>query len=223
MNKWLGRLEYKFRRYGIDNLMIYITGTMLLVYLAEGIMPLRITDFIALYWPAVMRGEVWRLVTFVFVPPVNSILWVLVTLYFYYIIGTSLERVWGSAKFTLFYVIGIIGAILAAVITGVGTNMYLNLSLFLAFAILFPEHQILLMFILPVKVKWLGYLYAAFILFALLVGNWPQRAAIVASLLAIILFFGDIIINRIKDYQRYGKQRRNFRESMKRQKDIYGN
>ena len=223
MNKWLTKLEYKFRRFGIDNLMIYITGTMLLVYLAENLMRLPISGLISLSIPAVMRGEVWRLVTFIFMPPQNSILWVLVTLYFYYIIGTSLERTWGSARFTLFYVIGVIGAIIAAIISGNGTNTYLNLSLFFAFAILYPEHQILLFFVLPVKVKWLGYMYAAFLGFALFVGSWTERAAVVMSLLAIIVFFGDIIINKIKDYKRYGKQRRNFRNSMKRQRDMYGN
>ena len=222
MNKWLTRLEYKFRRFGIDNLMIYITGTMLFVYLAENLMRLPVSRLISLNIPAVMTGEVWRLVTFIFVPPQNSPLWVLVTLYFYYIIGTSLERTWGSVKFTLFYVIGVIGAIIAAIISGVGTNTYLNLSLFFAFAILFPEHQILLFFVLPVKVKWLGYMYALFLWFALLVGSWTERAAVVMSLLAIIVFFGDIIINKIKNYKRYGKQRRNFRNSMKRQRDIYG-
>ncbi|MCL2033242.1 MAG: rhomboid family intramembrane serine protease [Oscillospiraceae bacterium] len=222
MNKWLTRLEYKFRRFGIDNLMIYITGTMLFVYLAENLMRLPVSRLISLNIPAVMTGEVWRLVTFIFVPPQNSPLWVLVTLYFYYIIGTSLERTWGSVKFTLFYVIGVIGAIIAAIISGVGTNTYLNLSLFFAFAILFPEHQILLFFVLPVKVKWLGYMYALFLGFALLVGSWTERAAVVMSLLAIIVFFGDIIINKIKNYKRYGKQRRNFRNSMKRQRDIYG-
>lgn len=223
MSRWLDKLEYKFRRLGIENLMIYITGTMLVVYLAENLLRMPVSNLIALYWPAVMQGQVWRVLTFIFVPPQNTVIWVLFTLYFYYFIGNSLENVWGSTKFTLFYAIGVIGAILAAVITGVGTNMYLNLSLFLAFAILFPDHQVMLMFVLPVKVKWLGYIDAAFLAFALIIGPWPQRAAVVASLLNLVLFFGDILIDRIQNYRKYGRQRRNFRRSMKRGRDMYGN
>lgn len=223
MTKWLNKLEYKFRRYGIDNLMIYITGTMLAVYVAENITRLSILKLLELDMGRVLSGEVWRLVTFVFVPPQNTVLWVLLTLYFYYFIGSSLENMWGRTKFTLFYIFGVIGAIIAALITGHGNNMYLNLSMFLAFAALAPDYQVMLFFVIPVKVKILAYIDLAILALSFFGSDWPGRAAIIASLLNLLLFFSDVFINKLRDWKKYGKQRRNYRKSIKRNKDMYGN
>lgn len=219
MTKWLNTLEYKFRRLGISNLMIYITGTMLAVYLAENLMRAGITEYLYLSREAVMQGEIWRLITFIFVPPQNSTLWVFVTLYFYYFIGTALENAWGSTKFTIFYAFGVIGAIIAAMISGYGNNMYLNLSMFLAFAALYPEQQLLLFFVIPVKVKILAYIDLALLLMSFIGGSWSVRAAIVFSLVNVIIFFSDSFTGWIQNY----KRRMNYKKSMKRQKDMYGN
>lgn len=222
MTKWMNKLEYKFRRFGIYNLMIYITGTMLAVYLAENLTRLPISSALSLNMNMVFSGQVWRLVTFVFVPPNNMILWVFVTLYFYYFIGTSLENAWGSSKFTLFYLFGVVGAIIAALISGYGDNMYLNLSLFLAFAATYPDQELLLFFVLPIKVKYLAYVDLAILLLSFISGSWTVKAAIAFSLLNLLLFFGDDIFRKAHDFIKYGKQRRNFRKSVKRNKDMYG-
>lgn len=223
MPKWLYKFEYKFRRFGIDNLMIYITGTMLAVYFSENLMRLPISGYLALDRAAVFRGEIWRLITFIFVPPQGQmIIWVLLWLYFYYFIGSSLENTWGSGKFTLFYVFGILGAIIAAMLTGYGDNMYLNLSMFLAFAALNPNYQILLFFVIPIKIKYLAYLDLLMLALSFIFGGWADKAAILLSLINLLLFFGDDFINWFKNWKQYGKQRRNFRKTMKRQRDIYG-
>lgn len=222
MTKWINTLEYKFRKLGIDNLMIYITGTMLAVYLAENLTRLPISAFLALNRNLLFEGQIWRLITFIFVPPQNMILWVLLSLYFYYFIGSSLENAWGSTKFTLFYIFGVLGAIIAAMITGYGDNMYLNLSMFLAFAALYPDYQVLLFFVIPVKVKILAYIDLAILALSFLSGSWPVKAAIIASLLNLLLFFGDNLWSKLRDYFKYGKQRRNYRKSMKRNRDMYG-
>lgn len=224
MPKWLTRLEYRFRRFGIDNLMLYITGTMLAVYLAEGFLGLPVSEYLVLGRDAVFHGEVWRLITFIVVPPHNqNVFFVIISLYFYYFIGSSLENAWGSSKFTLFYIFGVVGAIIAAMLTGYGDNTYLNLSMFLAFAALAPNHQILLFFILPVKVKYLAYFSLALLGISFIFSGWSGKAAILLSFLNLALFFSDDFIDRFNNWKRYGKQRRNFRKTMKRQRDIYGN
>jgi membrane associated rhomboid family serine protease len=202
--------------------MIYITGTMLAVYFAENLTRLPISNLLYFSRELILRGQVWRLVTFIFLPPRNDmILWVLLALYFYYFIGSSLENVWGRTRFTMYYLFGVLGAILAGFVTGYGENMYLNLSMFLAFAALFPNHEIMLFFVIPVKVKYLAYLDAALLLLAFITGGWAQKAAILASLLNLLLFFGDNFINWVKDWKRYGKNRRNFRRNAKNYRDYW--
>jgi membrane associated rhomboid family serine protease len=118
---------------------------------------------------------VWRLVTFILLPETLSPLWAALSIYLFYIIGTAVERNWGAFKFNMYYLIGMLGTLVGAVIVGLvspsfaaTTATYLNLSLFLAFATLFPNYQLMIFFVLPVKVKWLGWLQAAFLLWTIL-------------------------------------------------------
>lgn len=147
----------------------------------------------------VLKGEIWRLVTYIFIPPTFSPLWLLFVLYFYYLIGNSLEHEWGTFKFTMYYLIGMIGTTAATIITGgVGTPDYLNLSLFLAFAYIFPNYQILIFFILPVKVKYLAWLDAAFILYSMVTASVTGKVAALVAILNFMLFFGKDIFFRLK-------------------------
>ena len=131
-------------------------------------------------------------------------------------IGSALENQWGAARFNLFYLVGVIGNILAAVITGYAVNTYLNLSLFFAFAATWPDYQILVFFILPVKMKWLALLNAALFLWQLIVGSWSTRAAIIFSLLNVVLFLGGDLFSRIRQDSHYWKTRYNFRKAMRK-------
>ena len=218
---WMDKLERKYGRFYIEGLMLYITATMLCIYIMDNFLPLSITisDWICLSMPKVLQGQVWRLITFIFLPPASSPLFVLFVLYFYYFIGTSLEEVWGSFRFNLYYLFGIIGTMIAGVITGYGDNMYLNLSLFLAFAQLFPEHQVLLFFFIPIKIKYLAYLDWALFAWSLIVGSWSVRAAIVASLLNFFLFFGPDMFRQIKNKGKYRSVQRNWRKQMKQNRN----
>jgi hypothetical protein len=130
---------------------------------------------------AVRAGQVWRLFTFLFIPSDMS-LWMLVGLYFTWWVGSSLETNWGAFKLNAYYFTGIFCTIVAALVAGPQANTWLNVSLFLAFATVFPDVQILLMFILPIRVKWLAYSAA--------VGDWALRASILAALVNYALFFG---------------------------------
>ena len=110
---------------------------------------------------AVLHGQIWRLITFVFIPPNSNILFILFSLYFYWLIGRSLENLWGAFRFNVYYLCGMIGTILTGLITGYAINNYLNLSLFLAFALMYPDYQGMAFFVLPVNMKYLALIDAA--------------------------------------------------------------
>ena len=166
-----------------------------------------------------MKGQVWRIITFIFIPPASSIITIAFVMYFYYMMGTTLENEWGTFKFNIYYLFGMIGTIIAAFLTGSGTSVYLNLSLFLAFAYLFPDVEILLFFMLPVKVKWIAYLDWAYFIFSLIFGTMSTRIAAIASLINFFIFFGSDLINYIQNQRKYGATRRNFKKEMKNYKD----
>jgi hypothetical protein len=139
----------------------------------------------------VMQGEVWRLLTFIFIPPTFSMLWLVFALYFYYMIGTSLENEWGTFKFNVYYFTGVLAIIAGSLLSGIaGTSYYLNLTMFLAFASIFPNYEILVFFVLPVKMKYLAWLDAALLGYSFITGTAADRVMIIASILNFLLFFG---------------------------------
>ena len=152
-----------------------------------------------------------RLITFVLLPPQTSMIFIIFALYFSYMIGSALESEWGTCTFTVYYLIGVAGSIIAGIITGAAFNIYLNLSLFFAFAILFPDFQVMLFFILPIKVKYIAFFNAMFFVVNFLLGGWAEKAAIIASLLNLIVFFSGTLIKTIKRQGQYRKTRANFR------------
>ncbi|MEG1849750.1 MAG: rhomboid family intramembrane serine protease, partial [Oscillospiraceae bacterium] len=161
--KWLDKLERKYGRFGIPDLMMVVSTVMVLVYLFDMVQNrIYLQGMLSLSRAAILDGQVWRLVSFIFAPPPSSPLFVLLAIYFYLFLGRTLENQWGSFRFTLYYLFGMLGCIAAAMLTGYGTNSYLNLSLFLAFAFLYPDLEVLLFFFLPIKVKYLAYLDWAF-------------------------------------------------------------
>ncbi len=207
---WLYKLERRFGRFGISNLMLYVVTTMLFVAIFDMVIGFPLSYWFSLIPSLVAQGQIWRLITFIFLPPSSSPLALVLSLYFYYIMGSALERVWGTFRFNLYYLFGIIGCILAGLISGYGTNTYLNLSLFLAFAYLFPEHQVLLFYVIPIKVKYLAYLDWAIFAIDLITGSWSAKAAIIALLINFFIFFGPDILDSIRR-RRGNNIQRNFR------------
>lgn len=213
---WLNRLNRKFGRYAIRNLMYILSGAILAVYMADWLIPnLNLQSYLYLDMDLVARGEVWRLITFIFMPPASSPLWILFNLYFYCLIGNALENQWGSFKFNLFYLCGMLGAILSALFTGYATNSFLNLSLFFAFAAIYPDFQLLVFFFIPVKIKYLAIIDAIYYVVMLVMGTWSTRIAILMSLINVILFFGGEFLKHLKSESGYWKTRRNFRKYMR--------
>ncbi len=217
MKKWLYRLEYKYGRNAIPNLMLTVVIGMALVYVADLLNPtIHLSSYLYLSREALLRGQVWRLLTFIFLPPNSRPLFIVLSLYFYYWIGGSLEHTWGSFRFNIYYLFGVIGAIVACFITGSADNFYLNMSLFFAFAVLYPDMQVMLFFIIPIKIKWLALLDAVLFVFMFIVGSWPTRLAIIMSLINFFLFFGPDFISRIRQDSRYWRTRAQFRLNNRR-------
>lgn len=191
MQKFLSQMEWKLNRYAIRGLMKYLCIAMLGVFILDFLpLPREASELLYFSRDRILQGEIWRLVTFVLLPPTGSLLWIAISLYFYYFLGTSLENRWGSARFNLFYLLGILCNILAGFITGYATNHYLNLSLLLCFAMLYPEQEFMLMMFIPLKVKWIGLADAVLLLCYFLMGSWADKLGIVVSLAPFFLFMG---------------------------------
>lgn len=220
----LRKMERKFGRYAIHNLMLFIVIGTALVWLFEIIIYERSGVFISSWLEfdreAIFRGEVWRIVTFVFMPEYDDLLYLAIGLYLNWLIGDALETEWGSFRFDLFYFSGILGSIISGLLTGYATNYYLNLSLFLAFAILNPEFKLYVFFFIPIKVKWLALLDGIGIVLYLVIGDWITRIAIAMSLINMILFFGKDLCEKIKGFFR---RRRYVREVKDAQRERFEN
>ena len=230
--KFIAKLERKFGRFGIPNLTIYMIVCYVIGYALMIVNP-GILNWLSLEPAYILRGQVWRLVTWVLYPPSTSgVLWfAIAVLFFYYPIGTSLERTIGTFKYTLYILSGVIFTILGAFILyfllggnvlvgNVFSTYYISLSTFLAYAMCYPDMQVLLMFIIPVKMKWMAIFYVVIVVYEMIqyimAGAWYLVIPIVASLLNFIIFYFGT-----KDFSRYNPKevhRRNeFRRAMEPQ------
>lgn len=197
---WLDKLERKFGRYAIPNLTMYLIGGYVVGYVISLMYP-SLLVWLTLEPAYILRGQVWRLFSWVLVPPSGSILTIVIMMLLYYQLGTALERTWGIFRYNVYIFSGILFTVLGAFflalifgtdVVGYGgffSTYYINMSIFLAFAASYPDMELLLYFVLPIKIKWMAYVYVAYILYDLVRGNWMTRTAIVASLLNFILFF----------------------------------
>jgi len=206
---------------GIEGLPLIIVFSNVLVYLFNLFQP-GLIDLLSLSHNAVWAGQWWRWVTFVFVPPfadtagapsVFSVVMMFVWFMFLHTMVTSLEHAWGSARFTVYFLVGVVATAFVGLLPFAGslTNGYLQASLFLAFATLFPDVEVLLFFILPVKVKWMGYLTWATLGLGFLFGDAPVRLTILAGLVNYFLILGPDLWTRARLRWQTAQNRRRFR------------
>lgn len=222
------------RRFGIPRLMLYIIIGYAASYL---IYPLD--TYISFDPTAILHGQVWRLVTWVFYPAgggslmPTSLIFTAIMLYFYYFIGQTLEREWGTPKFTIYYLTGILINVIYAFVywfiagrTFYPTleSSYLNLSMFFAFAVLFPEQRVLLFFIIPIKVKWLALIDGAY--FAILIissavgGHFGEALLPLVAVLNFFLFCGEDLFSHLRPYKvQNSRQAINFRKAAKKKRN----
>lgn len=168
-------------RFGIPNLMKFLVGIMAVVFVLDLFSNGYASYMLYFNAELVLQGELWRLVTWMFLPTNGSLFWIFISLSFYYFIGTSIEEYWGTAKFTLFYLACAVLMVVFGMISilwsplPVVSSGNLNQILFLAFATLYPDALIRVYLILPVKAKWLAALYVLLTLYVLLVSRCGGR------------------------------------------------
>ena len=161
--KWLDKLERKYGKYAIPNLMYYVIILYIVGFVINIVAPELYTEYLALDAQAILHGQIWRIFTFIIQPPNSSYFFILFALYLYYMIGKTLEYMWGAFRFNLYFFSGmllhVIACLLIYLVFGMNFQMgsfYLNMSLFFVYVALFPDAEFLLFFIIPIKAKWLG-------------------------------------------------------------------
>ena len=221
--KFFYKLERNFGKYSIKNLMNYLVVFYVVGFVISLMNPYLYYEYMALDIGQILKGQVWRLITWLAYPPSSSIIFGLFMIITYYSLGIILENVWGSFKFNVFMFMGclfhIIGALIIYVFgikTGMGEDIYgyltpdnLNLSIFLAFALTFPEMEFRLYFAIPVKAKYLAFFYILLEAYSFMVGSLSSKVTIALSLLNFIIFYfisrRKNIISDVNNIQRKAK------------------
>ena len=208
--KWVDRLERHLPGLGIPNLAIYLVGAQAIGFLLALYDPMHVVQLLALIPELVLRGELWRLVSFLAVPLFPSLFWTIFGLYFLYFILNGIEEEWGEFRTTLYVLVAVILSIAFSFAFNVPIRSAKELTstFFFAAATIAPEYQILLFFVLPVKLKWLAWLSAAFIAWELIAGAWLDRLYLLTMYANYLLFFGPYFVGRLKAFYRREKFKR---------------
>lgn len=234
---WISKLERKIGRFAIPNLMRYVIVLYGVGFVLNLVNPSFYYEYLCLDAAAILHGQIWRIVTFLMQPPSNSIIFVALMLYLYYSIGQSLEAAWGAFRFNLYLLSGVIFHVIAAIAAYLIFDMqffmdtaYLNLSLFFAFAALYPNTQFYLFMVIPVKVKYLAWIDGAYFAYAILQAFLPAYSGIpsikadalaaVISILNFVLFY--LSSRNFKPYTpSQVKRRKKFERDMKQARSNY--
>lgn len=226
---WLDRAEQRFGHVAFNGLPWMVAALNLVVYMFAQVQPAYVS-YLTLRWDAIMHGEVWRLVTFVFIPPVGGALglfWFVLYLLFVLFVGNTLEAQMGAFRLNIYYLIGTAGVIAGAFIvhslgpfgaeaqSGLWGNPILNLSLLFALAWYAPDAMILFMFIIPVKVKWIAWISAVGLAITFLFSGWAMKLALPIAFTNYILFFGAEIIHRSRERAGVADRRTRFQRGVK--------
>ena len=204
LRKKFERFCLKNRNRGIPNLMLVIAIGNLIAYALSVIDPSRVVYRFLCFSPSkILHGQIWRLFTFVLVPfSGGGPLSVVLGIYFTWFVGSALEREWGDFRFNLYVLLGMAGAWLACLLTGSADTYCLSLSLLLAFAMLYPELQVLLFFVIPLKVKYFGIFAAALWVFSFLSMGMLGKLNYLLCMLGFLLFFGPQAWHNIRAWVR---------------------
>lgn len=199
LRKRFDRFCFKNRDKGIPNLMLYISLGSALVYLFSQFSG----NYILYYYLAfdrelILQGQLWRLISYPLTYGTNSLLLTAISLFCYYSLGRAMEHVWGTLKFNLFYLSGVLMMdIFCMIFGGRAAVTYLNLSLFLGYATMYPNAQFLLFFIIPVRAWIFALVDLALVLLSLITDPFPANIFSVISLANYFLFFGKDVLNVI--------------------------
>ena len=212
----IDKLERRLGFIAVPGLIRIVVAFTALVYLLTFLNP-EIFSVLDLNPTRIKHGEVWRLVTYIFIPrgvgqpgPMQP-LWVVLALWFLWFVGEGLERAWGAFRNTLYFVVGMVGTTIAAFIFGAQfSNIMLAASLFFAFAWFYPDEVIYVLFILPMKIKWIAWIAAAFLLLSFFTGPLSGKAAMIAAFANYFLFFGGDIIHQARQRRSISRRQQRF-------------
>ena len=199
--RFVDRFLYRHPRFGVPGLARYIaigSGAAWVIGLINRVL----YGYLTFSASAVLHGQIWRLLSFMLIPASTS--WLgFISILFYFWIGTTLEQYWGSGKFTLYVLVNmLITIVYGFVMYAFGypialTAEYIYLAMFFAFAVYFPDMQVLFMMIIPIKMKYLAYLDAAFFVYAIVTTPFPYNTLPVVAILGFLLFCGAELFSRI--------------------------
>lgn len=234
--KFLQKMERKYGKYAIKHLMkyiiiLYIVGWFIQIMDATrfGVNNGLYARYLAFDVPQILHGQIWRIITFIIMPPENSsYIFMVFTLYLYYILGTSLENAWGAFRFNLYFIMGILMQVLAGFglyfTLGLNLNLttyYLNMSLFFAFATVYPNMQLLLFFLIPIKIKWLAIIDGGYFLVVIIMkfmyGGATGIAVAVSAIVSLLNFIIFFLMTR--NYKRVSPQEIHRKRTYKREVD----
>lgn len=215
--KWLDWLEKRLGAYAVPEVTLWFLAGQAMVFVAQYVGPLAdggfgvlVREKLSLDPQAVLAGEWWRLLTFPFLAPLSQFpLLVIFYFYLFYLIGTTLDGVWGSFRFNVFLALGYVATVAAAFLAeaiwpgaGTLTYQYVYGSMFLAFARLYPDFTIMLFFILPVKIRWLALLQWLGYWLTVITGDWHIRLMVLAAIFNYVVFFGRDVFRDAKQGHR---------------------
>ena len=228
---WLDKLEKKLGRFAIPNLTVYLLAGYVIgfaiYYLAPGLL-----GWLTLEPAYILRGQIWRIISWVLIPPTGSLISLLFLVLLYYSLGSALERTWGTFRYNVYIFSGILFTVIAVFILygvfyliygielplssiGLISTNYITMSIFLAFASIYPDMEVLLYFILPIKMKWMSIVYAAIVIYDVaryfMNGAWFMALPIIASLLNFVIFFLGT-----RDFNRYNPKEIHRKNEFKR-------
>ncbi|MFN2509019.1 MAG: rhomboid family intramembrane serine protease [Chthoniobacterales bacterium] len=212
----LDKLERRIGFIAIPGLIRLVVAFTALVYVLT-FLNQEFLSILELDPARIRRGQVWRLVTYIFIPrgigqpETMQPLWLLLALWFLWFIGEGLERAWGAFRLTLYFLVGMIGTTVAAFLFGAQfSNAMLAASLFFAFAWFYPDEVIYVFFILPMKIKWLAWITAAFVILGFVTGPISYKMAVVAALANYFIFFGPEIFHQVRHRKEVSARRKRF-------------
>lgn len=206
----MSKFEKKFGKYAISNLTLILIICYVVGYVIQLINP-NVAFFLTLDPYQIVHGQIWRLFSWVLIPPSSLDIFTIIMLMFYYNLGTVLEKTWGAYRYNVYIFTGMLLTIVASFLymgtmfllglnpadatavffytSGAFSTYYINLSIFLAFAVTYPDMQVLLMFVIPVKVKWMAILDIVLLVYDMLVGGLSVKFAVGAALVNFVVFY----------------------------------
>ena len=194
-------MERRFGRYAVPQLTKFIILTYIIGYMLYFFQALTHNNILMLMYLSprliIKGGQIWRLVTWLFMPPESPGIFTIIMLFFYYQIGTALEQTWGDFRYNLYIFSGILFMVIGAFVLyafginvdGMFTTYYISLSIFLAFAACYPNMQVMLYFLIPIKIKYLAIFDLILTAVNAFYATMPERMAIVFSMLNFVIFF----------------------------------